>query len=266
MADNSKESTEKENKDIHTGGAEKTEKAEKTTAAGPEEKKEKTDASAPAEAGAEAAPQKEEGKEDKEEKKGKKGEKKELLDEIDGGDAGDLILEDQRVSIPLTPKNARFYRSKGSLISLELTAEGKEPEVFERVVILRSFPITNPNEFLSVREPDTKKRRGHEIGMIRRMSDFDEATGRLFLEELDRRYFSPQLLKITSCKEKFGYSYWEAETSAGHVMFILNNPFTNIRVLEDGRIFINDMDGNSFEIPDPRQLDPASYRKIEIYL
>jgi hypothetical protein len=196
-----------------------------------------------------------------------KKEKKDILDEIDGGDDGDLILENQRESIPLTPKNSHFYRSKGNLISLELTAEGKEPEVFERVVMLRSFPVTNPDEFLSVREPDTKKKgRGKEIGMIRRMTDFDEATAMLFLEELDRRYFSPQLLRITSCKEKFGYSYWDAETTAGHVTFILNNPFYNIRVLEDGRIFINDIDGNSFEIPDPKQLDPASYRKIEIYL
>ncbi|MHB1151115.1 MAG: DUF1854 domain-containing protein [Eubacteriales bacterium] len=208
----------------------------------------------------------EEAKKDDVKSDDKTDEKKDILDEIDGGD-GDLILENQRESVPITPKNARFYRSKGNLISLELTAEGKEPEMFERVVILRSFPVTNPDEFLSVREPDTKKKgRGKEIGMIRRMSDFDEATSMLFLEELDRRYFSPQLLKIISCKEKFGYSYWDAETTAGHVTFILNNPFYNIRVLEDGRIFINDIDGNSFEIPDPKQLDPASFRKIEIYL
>lgn len=198
---------------------------------------------------------------------GRKKEKKDILDEIDGGDDGDLILENQRESVPLTPQNARFYRSKGNLISLELTVEGKEPEFFERVVIYRSFPITNPDEFLSVREPDNKKKgRGREIGMIRRITDFDEATAMLFLEELDRRYFCPQLLRILSVKEKFGYSYWDAETTAGHVTFILNNPFSNIRVLEDGRIFINDIDGNSFEIPDPNKLDPASYRKIEIYL
>ncbi len=212
-----------------------------------------------------SADKKEDGVSDKKDDTNGNGEKKELLDDM--LDEGDLILENQRVSIPLNQSNARFFRSKGGLISLELTEEGKAPEFFERVVILRSFPVTNPDEFLSVREPDSKKQgRGKEIGMIRRITDFDEATGILFLEELDRRYFSPQLLKITSCKEKFGYSYWEAETTAGHVMFILNNPFSNIRVLEDGRIIINDIDGNSFEIPDPKKLDPASYRKIEIYL
>lgn len=204
-------------------------------------------------------------KDDEKKDNTKKEEKKELLDDM--MDDGDLILEGQRESIPLTPANCRFLRSKGNLISLDLHAEGKEPEFFERVVLLRAFPVTNPDEFISVREPDTKlKGRGKEIGMIRRMSDFDEQTNMLILEELDRRYFSPVLLKITSIKDKFGYSYWDAETSAGNVTFVVNNPFGNIRILEDGRMFINDVDGNSFVIPDPKKLDPASYRKIDIYL
>lgn len=192
-------------------------------------------------------------------------EKKDILDEIDDGD---LILQDKRESVPLTPENAVFAPSQGGLISLTLKhGEGKEDEFFERVIVLRAFPITNPDEFIAVREPDTKQKgKGQEIGMIRRLSDFDERTVRLINEELNRRYFSPIIQRIYSVKEKFGYSYWESDTTAGRVTFILNNPFSNIRVLEDGRIFINDIDGNSFEIPDPKKLDPASYRKIEIYL
>ena len=84
--------------------------------------------------------------------------------------------------------------------------------------------------------------------------------------ELELRYFTPVIQKILSVKEKFGYSYWEAETTAGKVSFVLNNPFSNIRVLEDQRIYISDMDGNSFVIPDPTALDRASYRRIEVYI
>jgi Domain of unknown function (DUF1854). len=191
-------------------------------------------------------------------------EKKDILDEIDDGD---LILEEQRESVPLTSKNATFKSSLGGLISMTLMHDGAEDEFFERVVVLRSFPISNPDEFISVREPDSKQKgKGKEIGMIRRLSEFGEATARLINDELNRRYFSPIIQRIYSVKEKFGYSYWESDTTAGRVTFILNNPFSNIRVLEDGRIFINDIDGNSFEIPDPKKLDTASYRKIEIYL
>lgn len=185
----------------------------------------------------------------------------------DGTDDGDLILENERVSIDLTPENAKFKRSGGNLISLDIINDKGEPESFERVVILRSFPVTNPDEFLSVREPDSKKQgRGKEIGMIRYMSSFDEETQALFREELDRRYFTPEIKKINSVKDKFGYLYWDVVTSAGNVTFVLNNPFSNIRILEDGRILINDIDGNVFQILEPQKLDSASLKKIEIYL
>ncbi|MBE6612680.1 MAG: DUF1854 domain-containing protein [Ruminococcaceae bacterium] len=201
-------------------------------------------------------------------KSDKKEEKKVKNDILgDGSDDGDLILENERVSIDLTMENAKFSRSGGGLISLEITNADGEKEFFERVVILRSFPVTNPSEFLSVRQPDSKKQgRGKEIGMIRRMSDFDEASQALFLEELDRRYFTPQIAKIITVKEKFGYLYWDVITTAGSVTFVMNNPFSNIRILEDGRILINDIDGNIFEIHDPAKLDAASLKKIEIYL
>lgn len=172
-----------------------------------------------------------------------------------------------RKSIPLTSKNAKFSRSEGELISLDLINEDGEEEHFERVIVLRSFPITNPDEFLSIREPDTRsKGRGKEIGMIRRISDFDEKAAKLLNAELALRYFSPEITKINSVKEKFGYSYWEADTSAGHVTFVLDNPFSNIRILEDGRIFIADMDGNTFVIPDPSKLDRNSGKRIEVYI
>ena len=183
---------------------------------------------------------------------------------------GEINADDlfkHRVSINMTPENSWFSASEGGLISLKIiNAEGEE-EFFERVVIRRSFPVTSPDEFLSVREPDTRaKGRGSEIGMIRNINIFDKATVDLINAELDIRYFTPVIHRITSAKEKFGYNYWEAETSAGKVSIVLNNPFSNIRVLEDGRIYIFDMDGNCFLIPDPAKLDRLSYRTIEIYL
>jgi hypothetical protein len=176
----------------------------------------------------------------------------------------DDLFENERVSITLTAPNAVFKRSEGGLISLDLKETG---EFFERIVIFRCFPITNPDEFLSVREADSKKMgRGKGIGMIRYMKDFPQEQQALFIEELDRRYFSPEIVKIKSVKDKFGYMYWEAETDAGNMNFILNNPFSNIRSLEDGRVFIHDMDGNSLHIKDPYKLDSNSLKKIEIYI
>lgn len=173
----------------------------------------------------------------------------------------------KRKSVELTQENAKFFRSEGGLVSLTLTNEDGSDEFFERVLPIRSFPITEPEEFISIREPETKdKGKGDEIGMIRRMSDFPEDVQALLREELSRRYFTPEILKIFSVKEKFGYSYWEVQTSSGKISFVMTTPSSNIRTLEDGRVFIHDIDGNCFAITDPTRLDKASFRHIEIYM
>lgn len=173
----------------------------------------------------------------------------------------------KRESVPLTMENARFFLSGGGLVSLELKNPDGKIETFERVVIIRSFPVSNPDEYISIREPNTKRRgNGAEIGMIRHISDFDSDTVKLLSTELDRRYFTPEIIKIFSLKEKFGYSYCEAMTSAGKTTFVLNNPYSNFRKLENGSVLITDMDGNCFIIPSPEALDKASLKKIEIYL
>ncbi|MBQ7337380.1 MAG: DUF1854 domain-containing protein [Clostridia bacterium] len=185
---------------------------------------------------------------------------------------GELSEEDEalfrvRVSIPLTGENTIFTRSEGNLISMKVTQPDGTVEEFERVVPVRAFPITDPEEFISVKEPDSREKgKGAEIGLIRRMSDFDADTQALLREELDRRYFTPVIKKLTGVKEKFGYFYWDAETSAGKVSFVMTNVSSNIRTLEDGRVFIHDIDGNCFQIPDPAKLDKASLKKIEIYM
>lgn len=55
-------------------------------------------------------------------------------------------------------------------------------------------------------------------------------------------------------------------TSAGRIEFIMTNPSSSIRTLEDGRVFMYDIDGNCFTIEDPTKLDKTSYKKVEIYL
>ncbi len=178
----------------------------------------------------------------------------------------DLDLFKKRRSVRLLPENAKFSLSDGGLLSLTLTGE-TGVESFERVVAVRSFPITEPNSFIAIREPDTKnKERGAEIGLIHAMSDFDEETQSLLRTELDLRYFTPEITRIRSLKEKLGYIYCDAETTAGKFSFEFRNPHSNVRILEDKRVMISDIDGNCFVIRDPLKLDRSSYKKIEPYL
>ena len=190
-------------------------------------------------------------------------EKKISLEDIDNADRD---IFGKRISVELTPVNAFFKESEGGLISMTLK-KGDREEFFERVVPVRAFPVSEPDSFISIREPDTKDvGKGAEIGLIENLSDFDEKSVLLIKKELDKRYFTPEIQKIYSIKEQFGYLYFDVLTSAGKSSFVMNNPSSNIRVLEDKRSLIYDIDGNCFEIPEISKMDKASFKKIEIYL
>ena len=172
----------------------------------------------------------------------------------------------KRESVDLNQQNARFSLSDGGLISLELSLPGKEKEYFERVIIIRAYPISNPNEFLIVRSPDSKEHgKGEEIGIIRDINILREDEIKIINAELDKRYFIPEITKVLSVKDKYGLSYWECETSAGHRSFIVSNPYVHIRLLEDGRLIVEDMDGSNYCIPDITALDKLSQKKIEVF-
>ena len=99
----------------------------------------------------------------------------------------------KRESYDLTPDNSKFFLSEGGLVSMELSVPNKEKEFFERVIIIRTFPISNPDEFLSVREPDARdSEKGDEIGIIRALDIFPEETVKIIRDELDKRYFIPE--------------------------------------------------------------------------
>ncbi len=176
-------------------------------------------------------------------------------------------LFEHRVSVELTPDMARFTRSAGGLISLEVTQPSGKVEFFERIVPVRAFPISAPETFISIREPDTRASgRGAEIGMIEDLSVFPDEVSAMIRDELSRRYFTPAIKKIHSFHEKFGYCYWDVTTVAGRVEFIMSNPTGSIRTLENGRVFLYDIDGNCFTVEDPSKLDKRSYKMLENYL
>lgn len=167
----------------------------------------------------------------------------------------------------LTAENASLYRNASGLPALRVREEDGSETVYERVVPVCAFPLTEPDEFISLREPDSPRRHASgEIGYLRMISDLGEESEQLLREELGHRYFTPELQKIYSAKDKFGFLYWDAETSAGRTQITLTNPASNIRTLDDGRVLITDTDGNVYIVTDQNALDRQSARILSVYL
>ena len=116
-------------------------------------------------------------------------------------------------------------------------------------------------EFISVLDEHQQ-----EIGIIRRVQDFEGEANELLVGELNRRYYSPVIESILHVKERYGFSYWKVRTQEGEVSFTLQDTFRSIIRAEENRVILMDVDGNRFQIPNVEALDRKSYKKIELYL
>ena len=159
-------------------------------------------------------------------------------------------------AIAISYKNATFS-TKGGFLYMSAPKEA-EPQ---RVVLHRNFPYEFLWEYISVLNMDNM-----ELATIRTVDDFAGEEKKMIIRELERKYYSPVIKKIYSVKERFGFSYWDAETTGGRLTFTLQDTFRSIIRAGEGRLFILDVDGNRFVIEDADALDRKSRKKIELFL
>ena len=172
----------------------------------------------------------------------------------DGEASKQRTLAELSVTVWLTPENALFTERNGFLYILY---GGEERRAF----LCRQFPFEMLWKFISVLDEDQ-----NEIGIIRNVSLFAGEQEEMLKRELERRYYSPVIRRILSMKERYGFSYWKVETDEGDMQFTLHDTFKSIIRAGEHRAVLMDVDGNRFDIPDVRELDRKSYKKIELYL
>ncbi len=159
-------------------------------------------------------------------------------------------------AVAATPENASFTMRGGFLCM----ACPKDAEPV-RVSLHRNFPFMFLWEYISVLTTDS-----YELATIRSIDLFDGEEKEMLTRELERKYYSPVISKIYSVKERFGFSYWDAETSGGRLTFTLQDTFKSIVRAGENKLFLFDVDGNRFVIEDADALDHQSRRRIELYL
>ncbi len=158
-------------------------------------------------------------------------------------------------AVALTPENVSFMMKNGFLyMSCPKDAEPC------RVALHRNFPFTFLWEYISVLDTDN-----YELATIRSLDLFEGETKEMLRTELERKYYSPEIQKIYSIKERFGFSYWDVESTGGRVTFTLQDTFKSIVRAGENKLFLFDVDGNRFVIEDVDTLDHKSRKRIEIY-
>lgn len=122
----------------------------------------------------------------------------------------------------------------------------------------RVFPLSDPSGYLSL-----QTREGKEVAVIRNYAAMDTASRQLTDEELDRRYFTPTIDRITSLKQDAGMWKFGVDTQRGPAEFFVRNWRDSAHEISLGRWMIQSVDGVRFEIPNLEALDARSQKLMD---
>ena len=152
----------------------------------------------------------------------------------------------------------KFERTNGGFVNLT-----KDGILFERVKVVRLFPFTDADKYISFRENSAKAK---EIGIIEDLGALDENTQEILREQLRLNYFTPVIEKIYNIKDEYGYAYFHVLTDKGECTFAINMASNAVTKLSDSRLIIMDLDENRFEIRDVNALTQKERRKLDLFL
>jgi len=154
----------------------------------------------------------------------------------------------------LDPKKVRLEVDRFQ--DLRLTY-ADDPE-HKKISVLRAFPISAPDRLVVFRDEE-----GKEIGVVEDPQELDPGSRTVLMEELGKSYLMPKVVRINRIDESFGVPKWDVETDCGPRIFELRSR-RDARMMGRGRVMIQDIDGNRYEIPDYRTLDPQSRTLVEM--
>ena len=164
----------------------------------------------------------------------------------------------EMTAIHMITSKDKFEETEGGFVSLDY--EGVH---YERVNVVRLFPFSDADKYISVREHGNG---GREIGIIEDMNEMSEKTREILDRQLRLTYFTPIIEKIYSIKDEYGYAYFHVLTDKGECKFSINMGSNAVSKLSDTRLIILDVDENRFEIRDVDALSHKERRMLDLFL
>lgn len=159
--------------------------------------------------------------------------------------------------ILLNPDEITFKRMENGFLRLEK----KDGETFETVECAPLFPLSRPDRYISV----TSRSNGEvtELGILKNLKSLKKQQQALVREEIEFRYFSPEITDIKKITSQYGVDQWDVVTDKGDKTFLVRDIKENIIIRETGFITITDIDKCRFRITNYRKLSPKSRMELE---
>ncbi len=150
------------------------------------------------------------------------------------------------------PGQIALSRTNGGLLQAAI-----EGESHAEVVLYRTFPLTRPSQYISVRTPS-----GDELGVITDLAQLDPASRAAAEAELRLCYMTPRVMHIDRIRQEPGLWIWDLQTDRGPLRLVMRNLHEHLRAPGPDRMLITDMDGRRCEIDGIVGLDGHSKAEL----
>ena len=152
---------------------------------------------------------------------------------------------------------ASFIRKDLTLLDVTFT-DGKTMEKLEP---RRLFPISDKNRYIALLDES-----GVEQAVIRDLSVLPAEDQKIIEDCLLEYYLVPKILCIRDCHERFDGITLFTDTDHGPANIEIRVLNHGLRMANDYRALLRDVNDNRYEIPDVSQLDKHSRQILARYL
>jgi hypothetical protein len=136
--------------------------------------------------------------------------------------------------------------------------EAPPEQEWVEVSLVRLFPLTDPDNWISVLSKD-----GKELGVITELRALSHENLAVVEEELQRRYLVPHVRQILAVKSRYDLMEWTVDTDRGRAVFLTRNAREQLQNTQTRHITITDVEGNRYDIQDVSALDPVSKKRLD---
>jgi hypothetical protein len=102
-----------------------------------------------------------------------------------------------------------------------------------------------------------------EFAMLDSLDDLDYSSQQLAIEEIQKKYLIPEIIRIIKTEVFLGNRYIHTETNYGSRCFIVKNPCVSIHMVSPDGMFIRDTIGNLYRISTLSALDKHSRKELD---
>lgn len=157
----------------------------------------------------------------------------------------------------LNPDELNFEQGENGFLRLKMP----EDKIYELVECTPLFPLTQIDKYISV---TTRNNDGsEEIGIIKNLKALPPDQQRLVKDEIQFRYFSPEIIDIKKITSKYGVNEWQVVTDKGKKTFFVQDMKENVIIRESGLIVITDIDKCRYQIRDYLKLPSKARLELE---